>query len=710
METEIVKLISNEVNCKDWQISNVVKLFEGGATIPFISRYRKEMTGSLDEVQVLNIKELIDKYQTLEKRKITILETIKESGLLTPELETLIVGCYNSTELEDIYLPYKPKRKSRAEIARSKGLEQLADFIFSQKNQNILQFAQSFIKGDIKNIEDAINGANDIIAEKINEDTRARNLVRNLFKFDAVISSKVIKAKEAEALKYTDYFSLSEKLVKCPSHRILAIRRGESEGFLRVKIDIDNEIAINKLFKLFVTGKGEASNQVENAIQDSYKRLICPSIENEFATLSKEKADKEAIRVFGENLKQLLLLPPLGNKRVLAIDPGYRTGCKVVCINEQGNILFNETIYPHPPQKEIIQASKKITSIVNAYKIECVAIGNATAGRETENFIKNVRFDKPIKVYMVSEAGASVYSASSVAREELPQYDVTVRGAVSIGRRLQDPLAELVKIDPKSIGVGQYQHDVDQTLLKNNLDNIVEECVNKVGVNINTSSRYLLSYVSGIGPQLAKNITEYCEKNGPFKSRSDLLKVPRFGEKAFELAAGFLRISDADNPLDNTSVHPERYKLISKICKDLNCTIENLVSNKELLGKIQIEKYISDEVGLPTLNDVITELEKPGRDIRLGIKIFEFSQDVYNIDDLRTGMILPGIITNVTNFGAFVDIGIKQNGLVHVSNICNEFITNPADKVTLNQHVKVKVIEVDKERGRIQLSMKDIGQ
>lgn len=709
MEPEIVKLISNELNCKEWQINNVVKLFEGGATIPFISRYRKEMTGSLDELVILNIKELVDKFQIIEKRKITILETIKESGKLTDELEKAIANCYTLSELEDIYLPFKPKRKSRAEVARSKGLEPLADYIFMQKNQNILQFAQTFIKNDISNIEEAISGANDIIAEKISEDIRARNTIRNLFKYDAIINSRLIKTKESEALKYTDYFNLSEKLVKCPSHRILAMRRGESEGFLRIKIEIDNDNAVSKIIRLFVTGNGEASKQVTIAAEDAYKRLICPSIENEFAALSKEKADKEAIRVFGENLKQLLLLPPLGNKRVLAIDPGFRTGCKVVCINEQGNILFNETIYPHPPQKEIVQASKKITSIVNAYKIECVAIGNATAGRETENFIKNVRFDKPVKVYMVSEAGASVYSASSVAREELPQYDVTVRGAVSIGRRLQDPLAELVKIDPKSIGVGQYQHDVDQTLLKNNLDNIVEECVNKVGVNINTSNRYLLSYVSGIGNLLAKNINEYCEKNGPFKSRAELLKVPRFGEKAFELAAGFLRIPDSDNPLDNTSVHPERYKLVSKICKDLNCTIENLISNKELIGKIKIENYISDEVGLPTLTDVVTELEKPGRDIRMGIKIFEFAPDVFTIDDLRPGMILPGIITNVTNFGAFVDIGIKQNGLVHVSNICNEYITNPADKVTLNQHVKVKVLEIDKERGRIQLSMKDNG-
>jgi len=707
MEIEIIKLIASELTCETWQVNNVTVLFESGATIPFISRYRKEMTGSLNEVIISQIKELVDKYQILEKRKITIIETINKAGKLTPELEQKIKNCYNSTELEDIYLPFKPKHKTRAEIARSKGLEPLADYIYLQKNQNIRQYAQTFLSENVKNVDDAISGANDIIAEKINEDIKARNIIRNLFEKEAVITSKLIKSKATEAVKYSDYFNLHEKLAKCPSHRLLAMRRGEKEGFLRVSIEIDDENAVQQLSKLFVIDRGDASEQVFLSVQDAYKRLMCPSIENEFAALSKEKADKEAIRVFGENLRQLLLLPPLGNKRVLAIDPGFRTGCKVVCINEQGNILHNETIYPHPPQKEIIAASKKISSIVNAYKIECIAIGNATAGRETEIFIKNVRLEKPIKVYMVSEAGASVYSASPVAREELPEYDVTVRGAVSIGRRLQNPLAELVKIDPKAIGVGQYQHDVNQILLKNSLNNIVEECVNKVGVNLNTSNRYLLSYVSGISPQLAKNINYYCAKNGPFKSRKDLLKVPRFGEKAFELAAGFLRIPNAVNPLDNTAVHPERYDLISKICSNLGCSINQLIANKELIEKIKIENYVSEKVGLPTLTDMIRELEKPGRDIRLNIKVFEFSPDVFTIDDLKAGMVIPGIITNITNFGAFVDIGIKQNGLVHISNICNEFITNPADKVSLNQHVKVKVLEVNKERGRIQLSMKE---
>jgi len=707
MENEIVNLIANELNCKDWQIKNVVKLFESGATIPFISRYRKEMSGELNEIVVSQIKDLIEKYNAIEKRKLTILATIKGIGTLTSELEKNILNCYNISELEDIYLPYKPKRKTRAEIARSKGLEPFAHIIFNQKNQNINEVAKNFIGEKVKNIEETISGAIDIISEKINENINARNAIRNRFNNEAIIFSKLVKTKEKEAIKYTDYFNYNEKLERCPSHRLLAIRRGESEGFLRTSIEIDNEKAIQHLEKIFVIGKGDASECVRIAVKDAYKRLMLPSIENEFAILAKEKADKEAIRVFGENLRQLLLMSPIGNVKVLAIDPGYRTGCKVVCINEQGNILHNETIYPHPPHKEYAIASKKIVSLVNAYKIECIAIGNATAGRETENFIKNVHFAHAVKVYMVSEAGASVYSASSVAREELPEYDVTVRGAVSIGRRLQDPLAELVKIDPKAIGVGQYQHDVDQVLLKNNLDNIVEDCVNKVGVNLNTASKYLLSYVSGIGPVLAKNIIDYLKINGPFKSRFDLLKVPRFGDKVFEQSSGFLRIFDAENPLDNTAVHPERYKLVEKICKDLNCTVMQLVKDNEQVKKIVIEKYISESVGLPTLTDMIHELEKQGRDIRLTVKVFEFSKDVKTIDDLKIGMIIPGIITNVTNFGAFVDIGIKQNGLIHISNICDEYITNPAEKVSLNQFVRVKVIEVDKTRNRIQLSLKE---
>ncbi len=707
MENEIVNLIANELNCKDWQVKNVVNLFEGGATVPFISRYRKEMSGGLDEIYISNIKELIDKYNTIQKRKSFILETIKELGKLNSDLENKILTCYNISELEDIYLPYKPKRKTKAEIARSKGLEQLANFILLQNNQNSKQYALNFINKNVTNVDDAINGAIDIISEKINENIIARNIIRNKFNNEAIITSKLVKSKEKDAIKYTDYFDYKERLEKCPSHRLLAIKRGEKEGLLKVSIEIDNEKAIKLLENLFIKGNGNASDQVSHAIKEAYKRLMLPSIENEFNTLSKEKADKEAIKVFSDNLRQLLLMSPLGNKRVLAIDPGFRTGCKVVCINELGNILHNETIYPHPPQKELNLASKKISSLVNAYKIENIAIGNATAGRETEEFIKKVHFDKPVKVFMVSEAGASVYSASTVAREELPEYDVTVRGAVSIGRRLQDPLAELVKIDPKAIGVGQYQHDIDQTLLKKSLDYTVEECVNKVGVNINVSSRYLLSYVSGIGPILAKNIIDFAKKNGPFKSRFDLLKVPRFGEKAFELSAGFLKIVESENPLDNTSVHPERYKLVEKICSDLNCSVKQLTSDKTLIDKINIENYLSEKVGLPTLKDVIQELEKPGRDIRLTIKIFEFSNEVKTIEDLKVGMSLPGIITNITNFGAFVDIGIKQNGLIHISNICDEFITNPNEKLSLNQHVKVKVLEVDKERNRIQLSMKE---
>lgn len=707
MENEIVNLIANELNCKDWQIKNVVTLFENGATIPFISRYRKEMSGGLDEVYITNIKELIEKYNIVKKRKAFILETIKELGKLNSELENEIKNCNNISELEDIYLPYKSKRKTRAEIARSKGLEQLADFIFLQKNQNVKQYAKDFITDIVLSVEDAISGAIDIISEKINENINARNLIRNRFNNEAIITSKLIKSKEKDATKYTDYFDYKERLEKCPSHRLLAIRRGEKEGFLKVSIEIDDEKAIKLIEHLFIVGKGEASLQVSIAIKEAYKRLMLPSIENEFDTFSKEKADKEAIKVFSDNLRQLLLMPPLGNKRVLAIDPGFRTGCKIVCINEQGNILHNETIFPHPPQKEYNIASKKIVSLVNAYKIECVAIGNATAGRETEDFIKKVHFDKPVKVFMVSEAGASVYSASPVAREELPEYDVTVRGAVSIGRRLQDPLAELVKIDPKAIGVGQYQHDIDQVMLKKSLDYTVEECVNKVGVNINASSRYLLSYVSGIGPILAKNIVDYTKKYGPFKSRFDLLKVPRFGEKAFELSAGFLKIIESENPLDNTAVHPERYSLVEKICTDLSCTVKQLVNDKTLIDKIVIENYLSDSVGLPTLKDMVQELEKPGRDIRLSIKMFEFSNNVKTIEDLKIGMELPGIITNITNFGAFVDIGIKQNGLIHISNICDEFISNPNEKLSLNQYVKVKIIDIDKERNRIQLSMKE---
>ena len=708
MEDKIIKLISGEISCQEWQIKNIVKLFQDGSTVPFISRYRKEMSGSLNELQVLQIKELMERFSAIQKRKETIIQTISESGKLNPELEKLILNCFSASELEDLYLPYKPKRKTRAEVARKNGLEPLAEFIFQQKEQNIAFESKKYINKNVTDIEKVLSGARDIIADKINENLKARNLIRDLFNKESYIKSKLVKGKEKEAEKYTAYFDWSEKLTNCPSHRLLAMRRGESEGYLRVSIIIDDDYAIKQLCTMFVKSKGEASEQVSISIHDAYKRLLLPSIENEYAVISKEKADKDAILVFAENLRQLLLLPPLGNKRILAIDPGFRTGCKIVCIDEQGNINHNETIYPHPPQKEIIQSSKKIISLVNMYKIDCIAIGNATAGRETESFIKNVRFDRDVKVYMVNESGASVYSASSVAREELPSYDVTVRGAASIGRRLQDPLSELVKIEPKSIGVGQYQHDVDQILLKKTLDDVVIECVNKVGVNLNSSNRYLLSYVSGIGSQLAKNINDYRIKNGPFKNKTDLLKVPRFGEKAFELAAGFLRIPDSENPLDNTAVHPERFGLVKKICSDIGCEVEQIISNKELISKIEFKNYIVGDIGLPTLMDIKNELEKPGRDVRLSVKIFEFSSEIFSIEDLMENMLLPGIVTNITNFGVFVDLGIKQNGLVHISNICNEFIKSPSEKVKLNQHVKVRVIEIDKERGRIQLSMKDI--
>jgi len=706
-DIEIINRISEATNTKNWQITNVIKLLNEGSTIPFISRYRKELTGSLNEVIIAEIKEQYEEYLEINKRKVFIINEICKQNKLTEDLKHLINNCYNKVELEDLYLPFKSKRKTKAEQARLNGLEKLAQIIMLENDTDILKLAKNFFNENIKTADDAINGAINIISEIISENIEIRNLVRKIFNQEAEIISKVINTKIDEAVKFSDYFDFKEKLSKCPSHRILAIRRGENEGFLKVKISIDIEVAIYRIEKRLVKNNFKSSEIIKTAINDSLKRLLLPSIENEFASLSKEIADSEAIKVFSENLRQLLLLPPVGNVRVLAIDPGFKTGCKIACINEEGNILHNETIYPHNPVNDYKNASKKITSLVNAYKIEYIAIGNATAGRETEFFIKNVKFEKPIKVFMVSEAGASVYSASSVAREELPQYDVTVRGAVSIGRRLQDPLSELVKIDPKAIGVGQYQHDVDQNKLKKSLDLVVEECVNKVGVNINCASKYLLSYVSGIGESTAKNIINYIKENGPFKSRSELMKVDRFGGKAFEQSAGFLRIIDAVNPLDNTAVHPERYNLVEKICKDFKCDISKLINNKELISKINIEKYITNEVGIPTLNDLILELEKPGRDIRKAVKIFEFSNQIKTISDLKVGMKVPGIITNITNFGAFVDIGIKQNGLIHISNICDEFIKNPIEKLKLNQQVIVKVIEVDIPRARIQLSLKD---
>jgi len=705
---KITDLISSALSIKASQIEKTIGLLDSGATIPFISRYRKEVTGGLDEVQIGAIKEQNDKLNELVKRRETILKSIEEQEKLTPELKTRIENCWNSSELEDIYLPYKPKRQTRAEIARKKGLEPLAKLIMAQHPVDVEGKALSYVKGDVKDTKEAIAGACDIIAEWINEDEYARNAIRNLFEREAMITAKVVKGKEEEGDKYRDYFDFSEKLSKASSHRILAIRRGESEGFLRVNIAPDEDTALERLDKRFIKGDNdnEATNYVADAIEDSYKRLLKPSIETEFSALSKQKADEEAIRVFIENLRQLLLAPPLGQKRVLGIDPGYRTGCKLVCLDAEGNLLHNETIYPHPPQNETSKAGNKVVKLVSTYNIDAIAIGNGTASRETERFITNLRYEKEVKVFVVSENGASIYSASKIAREEFPDYDVTVRGAVSIGRRLMDPLAELVKIDPKSIGVGQYQHDVDQTKLKNSLDLTVESCVNLVGVNVNTASKHLLTYVSGLGPVLAQNIVDYRAAHGAFKSRKELMKVARMGEKAFEQCAGFLRIAEAVNPLDNSAVHPESYHVVEKMAKDLQCTVSELIQNKELKKSLDLKSYITDTVGLPTLNDIIEELDKPGRDPRKGIKMFEFDPNIRTIDDLREGMILPGIVTNITNFGCFVDVGIKENGLVHISEIADRFVSDPTEVVSLHQHVEVKVLSVDLTRKRVQLSMK----
>ena len=706
MQNATINLIARNLGLNSTQVSNTINLLNEGATVPFISRYRKERTGSLDEVQVLQIKEQNDKYAELAKRKETILKTIDEQGQLTPDLKSRIEDCFDSVELEDIYLPYKPKRRTKATIAREKGLEPLAKIVMKQMERDPEFRANQFLNDEVPSVEDALAGARDIIAEWVSENERARNIVRKGFDLGAYITSKLVKGKEEEAAKYRDYFDWSEPLKKCPSHRLLAMRRGENEGFLRVSISPNEERVLENLERFFVKGNNDSSEQVALAVKDSLKRLIQPSIETEFANLSKEKADAEAINVFTENLKQLLLAPPLGQKRTLAIDPGYRTGCKVVCLDEQGNLLHNENIYPHKPQEQRKMAAKKVTSMVEMYQIDAIAIGNGTASRETEAFIKKLRYNREIRVYVVSEDGASVYSASSVARQEFPQYDVTVRGAISIGRRLMDPLAELVKIDPKSIGVGQYQHDVDQKQLKNSLDSVVELSVNAVGVNLNTASKHLLTYISGLGPQLAENITTYRKENGLFESRDALKKVPRMGPKAFEQAAGFLRIPDAKNPLDNSGVHPESYKIVSKIAKDLKCEVKDLVRNEELISKIDFKNYVTAEVGLPTLTDIKNELLKPGRDPRKPIKVFEFADGIFNITDLQVGMILPGIVNNITKFGAFVDVGIKESGLIHVSEMADRFISDPNEIVKLHQHVKVRVKDLDIPRKRIQLSLK----
>ncbi|WP_304197690.1 Tex family protein [Phocaeicola plebeius] len=708
---EFSQMIAAELKLPAHRIANTLKLLQGGATIPFISRYRKEATGGLDEVQIGDIQTRYEKLCELSKRKETVLSTIEEQGKLTPELKARISACWNATELEDIYLPFKPKRKTRAEAARAKGLEPLALLLMMQKENNLAAKVRNFVKGEVKDEEDALKGARDILAEQISEDERSRNLMRNQFQRQALIQSKVVKGKEAEeaSAKYRDYFDFCEPLKKCSSHRLLALRRGESEGVLKVSIFPEDEDMCNeRLQRLFVRANNECAHQVEEALTDAYKRLLKPAIETEFAALSKEKADEEAIRVFAENLRQLLLAPPLGQKRVMGIDPGFRTGCKVVCLDAQGTLLHNEAIYPHPPKSEYAQAARKIVKLVEQYKIEAIAIGNGTASRETEQFVTSQRYDREVQVFVVSEDGASIYSASKTAREEFPDYDVTVRGAVSIGRRLMDPLAELVKIDAKSIGVGQYQHDVDQTKLKASLDQTVESCVNLVGVNVNTASKHLLTYVSGLGPTLAQNIVDYRTENGPFESRRQLLKVPRMGAKAYEQCAGFLRIPQAKNPLDNSAVHPESYPIVEQMAKDLNCTVADLIKNKELRSKIDLKKYVTDTVGLPTLTDILQELDKPGRDPRQKIQVFEFDKNVRTLNDLQEGMELPGIVTNITNFGCFVDIGIKENGLVHVSQLADRFVSNPADVVRIHQHVRVKVMSIDHERKRIQLTMKGL--
>jgi uncharacterized protein len=705
---KIIQLISERTKVSINQVVSVLTLFDEGATIPFVARYRKEMTGSLDEVFLASIKEEDERLDELEKRKETILKSVGEQNLLTPELQHKIENCYQLNDLEDIYLPYKPKRRTRATIARERGLEPLAEILMMQTEKDPVSRAKRFVNKEVPDAETALAGARDIIAETVNEHQGARNIVRNSFSKEAVIYSKVAKGKEEEGVKYRDYFDSSELLSRCPSHRLLAMRRGEKEGFLKLSISPDGDRTIERLEKYFVTSGNQSSEQVVLAIHDSYKRLLAPSLETEFFGDSKQTADQEAIRVFTENLRQLLLAPPLGQKRVMGIDPGYRSGCKVVCLDAQGNLLHNETIYPHPPQSETSQAMKKITSLISSYKVDAIAIGDGTASRETESFFKRMRFDRDLQVFVVSEDGASVYSASKTARDEFPQYDVTVRGAISIGRRLMDPLAELVKIDPKAIGVGQYQHDVDQKLLQSSLESSVELCVNKVGVDLNTASSHLLNYVSGLNATLAQNIVEFRKENGPFPSREALKKVPRMGPKAFEQCAGFLRISGSKNPLDNSAVHPERYKLVEKIAADLGIPLSDLIGKEQLTSKIDLAKYTSKEVGLPTLTDILSELAKPGRDPRSGIKHFEFADGIFSMSDLIPGMVLPGIVTNITRFGAFVDVGIKQDGLVHISEMADKFVSDPAEIVKLQQHVKVRVVEVDIPRKRIAFSMKGV--
>src|SRR5574344_1290417 len=711
MEQNIFTLkISKELSIPVRGVENTLQLLGEGASIPFISRYRKERTGGLDEVQIAQISEMNEKLTALQKRKDTVINTIKELQKMTPELQKRIDGCWDANELEDIYMPYKPKRRTKAQIAREMGLEPLSQIILLQREQNPDSIAKRFVKGDVKDAAMAIKGAQDIIAENISEDEKSRHQIRMIFKREAVITSKVVKAKadSEDAAKYSDYFDFSEPLKRCSSHRLLAMRRGETEGILRVNISPDDEECIDTLKRNFVYGNGPCCKLVGAAAEDSYKRLIKPSIETEFAALSKEQADEEAINIFTENLRQLLLAAPLGQKRVMGVDPGFRTGCKIVCLDAQGNLLHHEAIFPHPPKNDRTLAAATIEHLVEKYGIEAMAIGNGTASRETAAFMKSLHFKREVKQFVVSEDGASVYSASKTAREEFPDEDVTVRGAVSIGRRLMDPLAELVKIDPKSIGVGQYQHDVDQNKLKKSLDQTVESCVNTVGVNLNTASLHLLTYVSGLGPTLAKNIVDYRRENGAFSSRAQLKKVPRLGPAAFEQCAGFLRIPEAKNPLDNSAVHPESYKVVEQMAKDNKCTVAELIADKQRRNSIDLKQYVSDTIGIPTLTDIMKELEKPGRDPREQIEEFEFDSNVKTIDDVMEGMELPGIVTNITNFGAFVDLGVHNDGLIHVSQLADKYISDPTEVVHLHQHLRVRVIEVDRRRNRISLTLKGV--
>ena len=718
-QNTFAQLIAQSLNLNIEAVGNTLSLLEEGCTIPFISRYRKERTGALDEVQIAAISDENERLKDIQKRKETVIKTITEQDKMTPELQKRIEQCWDSMELEDIYLPFKPRRRTRAQVAREQGLEPLAQIIMMQRERDPERAAQAFVKGDVKDAEMAIKGAQDIIAEKISEDERSRQQLRGAYRRTAIITSKVVKAKADtdEAAKYHDYFDWKEPLKRCSSHRLLAMRRGESEGILRLSIDpIDDEECIERLQRHYVYGHTPCGELVSEAVEDGYKRLLKPSIETEFANLSKEKADEDAIRVFAENLRQLLLGAPLGQKRVMGVDPGFRTGCKVVCLDAQGNLLHHEAIFPHPPINKRMQATVHVQQMLEQYHIEAIAIGNGTASRETKAFVEDAIKSLPspfgegsgVRLYVVSEDGASVYSASKVARDEFPDEDVTVRGAVSIGRRLMDPLAELVKIDPKSIGVGQYQHDVDQTKLKHQLDLTVESCVNQVGVNLNTASSHLLQYVSGLGPTLAKNIIDYRKENGAFSSRAQLKKIPRLGPSAYQQCAGFLRIPDAKNPLDNSAVHPESYPVVEQMAKDLECTVKDLIDHKELRARIDLKRYVTEDVGLPTLTDIMKELEKPGRDPREQLEAFEFDSRVQTIDDLEEGMILPGIVTNITNFGAFVDIGVHQDGLIHISQMANRRIAHPTDVIKLHQHVTVRVIEIDHRRNRISLSMKQV--